>query len=433
MILLNPSCFNVNEVNAGEYVFCKKGTQIFAEKKGSWTWIKANTLPSRWVGDYHLQAIADEFRKVDCCAENVIFLYLGYRIFNLKIEKYNSKKKTAIPLLKLLFPPSPGATKVERTLHQELLPSTPQGSQERMDQSSNAKRLEAMFTKPCQADVDRVNRSSVKQLQLLNDPRAKNEVYSLCSAPVGIEHYAEGASYFSYDAEGIEDNGWGCAWRAIQTCMSSLPQKARRSFLELYEYFGDEGHLRSIYHSRHVPHPLERDDEPFTSQNFTLGWATTFMGQMVFHSLGLDADLQVVNGIPTSEGPRMVFPNTSMTPKAFRARVKAHFEKKPALPVMIGNDISAFAIVGYGEDREDSTTFRLWIADPHTGRGVNRKESPDVGLYTIEYDNEGRGVRTSFSESMRRKMCDGGGSFDGIYLGFQLQRWAVLFPGEAER
>jgi hypothetical protein len=115
--------------------------------------------------------------------------------------------------------------------------------------------------------------------------------------------------------------------------MSSLPQEARRSFLELYEHFGDEGHLRSTYNSRHASQPLERDDGPFASQNFTTGGTTTFTGQMVFHSLGLDADLQVVNGIPTSEGPRMVFPNTSMTPKAFRARVKAHFEKKPALPV----------------------------------------------------------------------------------------------------
>jgi hypothetical protein len=307
-----------------------------------------------------------------------------------------------------------------------------QERQERMDPSSNTMRLEAVFPNPFQSDLDRVNRSSVKQLQLLK-PRDKNEVYSLCSAPVGIDHFAEGASYFSYDAEGIEDNGWGCAWRVIQTCMSSLPQDARKSFLELYEHFGNEGRLRSIYYTRHVSHPLERELGILAPQNRKSGCASIFIGPMVFHSLGLDADLQVVNGIPATNSSRLVFPSISLSLNDLRTQMKAHFEKKPALPVMIENETFTFAIVGYGEDRGDTNHFRFWVADPHVEKGVNRKESPDVGLYTIEYDNEGRGVCTSFSEPMRGKMFMGGVSFDSLYLGFQSQCWLVLFPGDAER
>ena len=154
---------------------------------------------------------------------------------------------------------------------------------------------------------------------------------------------------------------------------------------------------------------------------------------MVFHHLGLDADLQVVNGILATNSSQLVFPSTPLSLKDLRTRMKAHFEKKPALPVMLENETFTFAIVGYGEDRGDPNLFRLWVADPHVGKGVNKKESPDVGLYTIEYDNEGRGVRTNFSEPMRGKMFMGGVSFDSLYLGFQLQCWVVLFPGDAER
>jgi hypothetical protein len=149
--------------------------------------------------------------------------------------------------------------------------------------------------------------------------------------------------------------------------------------------------------------------------------------------LGLDADLQLVCGIPATNSSGLVFPSTPLSVKDLRTQMKAHFEKQPALPVMIENETFTFAIVGYGEDRENTNHFRFWVADPHVGKGVNRKEIPEVGLYTIEYDNEGRGVCTSFSESMRGKMFMGGVSFDSLYLGFQSQVWLVLFPRDAKR
>lgn len=59
------------------------------------------------------------------------------------------------------------------------------------------------------------------------------EVFALC--PKGI--------YFPYN-HAVKDGGWGCAWRAIQTLLST--QDIVISFEELYEKFSEKGTLIEI-------------------------------------------------------------------------------------------------------------------------------------------------------------------------------------------
>jgi hypothetical protein len=59
------------------------------------------------------------------------------------------------------------------------------------------------------------------------------EVFTVC--PRGI--------YFPYN-HAVRDKGWGCAWRAIQTLLST--QDIVISFEELYQKFNEKGTLLEI-------------------------------------------------------------------------------------------------------------------------------------------------------------------------------------------
>jgi len=396
MLSLHFSCLQVNETNVGKYFFYRKGDQIFAEKRGLWTLVKAHILPSRWVGDYMLGSVMDEIKRISIYPHSTQCMA---KVLNKKMGRYHEGTCDSRRIQKL----------------------------------TSSSSLPQLIPAPSAVVLRNVNVSSLKQLTLLTQADV-NRVYPLseCLVPQGIDHYAKGASFFSFDAEGIDDYGWGCAWRSIQTCMSSLPKEKRSSFLELYDRYGSEETLKEIYDSHHK-NKLEREGErAFAPQDIESGWAEPFIGQLIFQDLGVDADLQFVNLLPVGHNsPRMVFPNNPIAFNDLKERLKAHFEKEPTFPVMIDNGTYAYAIVGYGEGENDRA--HLWIADPHIEKRVNKGKSPDVGLFMIAFDKEGKGFSSSFVEESRHKMLLNGSSFDNLYRGFQTQGWMVLFPGEAQR
>ncbi len=60
--------------------------------------------------------------------------------------------------------------------------------------------------------------------------------------------------YVPYNSEDeINDNGWGCAWRAIQTLISSIiPDKTKiPSFSFLFNTYGSHEKLVEIYKKYH--------------------------------------------------------------------------------------------------------------------------------------------------------------------------------------
>jgi hypothetical protein len=424
MISLHKSCDNVTNENSGNYVFFTHGTKVYAEKKGVWTWIKANLLPTRWFGDYRLSHVVKAIRNVDACRPQIL------EVLQRKVVAYNSTR----PSERHIEPVLVLGPEEQRTVA---------SFQRHVDRISPEKPKESMMCRPAIVEfrhpprsAEEVRKHSANGMPLIPlRNRNVNRAYAVCAPPAGIDHIASGTVFFSYGAEGIDDFGWGCAWRVIQTCISRIqkPSEPMISLLELYDRYGEESVLVDIY-SRFHSHKKELsrvDGHPFAPKDVSDGYAEPFIAQMVLYDMGVDADLQVVNGIPAANSPHTVFPEEHLSFDVFSGRLKSHFSQASALPVMIDDGVYTFAIIGYGESADG--IVRMWIADPHVAPGVNRGDAPVAGLYTIEYDAHGKVVSPDIPRTIQKKMSGHGASYDALRKGFSSQAWMVLFPGEAQR
>lgn len=239
--------------------------------------------------------------------------------------------------------------------------------------------------------------------------------------PKGITFYAKGAIVYSWNAEGVRDHGWGCAWRAIQTCLSSYGTKI--TFKELFHKFGSMENLKALYRSKYSEEFL-KSTKPFAPHDTTQGWAEPFIGEMVLHYFSIAADLESINGIPKDcNAPHEVFHNLSMTFVHFKERLEKHFKSKKPVPVMIDDGSYSYNIIGIGGMEPHCI---LWIADPHIKEGSNRHSTN--GLYTIALDENGRQVRCSLSaeDQNQKGNMNSAGSYAALY--FYQKPWMALFP-----
>lgn len=273
---------------------------------------------------------------------------------------------------------------------------------------------------------------------LSSDNPQSNQPIPLGTPPEGITHCASSAAiFYGYNSEGIKDAGWGCAWRAIQTCLSGY--EMRYGFEELFAFFGSEDKLSEIYASKYSgAKPLQYlpGNSPHTSVN---GWAEPFIGEMVFHYLEIEADLKLIHGIPTnSSSPQQVFGNPPLPLdfSGFRERLQEHFQSPSPAPVMIDDGLYAMNIIGIG-DLSKEKTIQLWIADPHIAGGSHRNIEGQhrAGLYTVTLDQHG--TQTSCSVNTEKdypKASFSYASYNAVYFAkprdgeLRVKSWMVLFP-----
>lgn len=240
----------------------------------------------------------------------------------------------------------------------------------------------------------------------LNIPIALNR------APDGIEYFARKAIFYGYNAEGIRDYGWGCAWRAIQTCLSVYDIHV--PFENLFHLFGPGNNLKFLYGNKFAGQELQ-SSRSFAPYDIPAGWAEPFIGQMAMHFYHIPSALENVNGIPGNcHAPEQVFHNEPLRFNAFKERLESHFKAPHAAPIMIDDGCAALNIIGIGCKGSNTT---LWIADPHIKEGVNSFQSEErgAGLYTITLDESGSLINDPDEDSL-------------IDLRFDSKRWMVLFP-----
>lgn len=246
----------------------------------------------------------------------------------------------------------------------------------------------------------------------------------LVHIPAGIDHHSSNVKFFPFNAEGIRDYGWGCAWRSIQTCLAAagvdLPLES------LFHLFGKESHLKFLYSDKYSEGPLHHD-KPFAPYELSSGWAEPFIGEMAFHFFGKKAVLECVNGIPDScNAPAAVFHNAPISFPLFKERLIAHFKEENALPVMMDDGSYAFCIIGIGT-KEDKT--RLWIADPHIKPGANAAAGPNrtCGVFTMAFDADGAIDECSLdgNDSWQRGLFT---PEDYSHIAFNKINWMALFP-----
>lgn len=196
--------------------------------------------------------------------------------------------------------------------------------------------------------------------------------------------HASGASFFYYDCDEVKDYGWGCAWRCMQICASSV---------NLFPKFND------IY---------EKYRRDATSKK---EWAEPGYGKQYLDDEGIPNQLILYN---KESG-------TSKTPtewcekirgfSALRDLLIAHFTRY-ATPVMADDVTFAMTIVGIRVTAADETI--LFIADPH-------KISREGGLYYVVLDNEGKQIATTGVDN-------GKNGLSTVKSAHFNKGWMLLFP-----
>lgn len=262
------------------------------------------------------------------------------------------------------------------------------------------------------------------------DEQSLNVPILLSSSPKKTQYFSRNATFYSYNAENIRDHGWGCAWRAIQTCLSAYERPSKRffTFQELFHLFGTFENLKMIYENKYPAKELSNANL-FAPYDLPSGWAEPFVAHMVMHFFNITSALETVNGIPDNcNAPHDVFHNPPLGFNVFKERLENHFKAENPAPVMIDNGIQALNIVGI-EQAELNTI--LWIADPHINEGVNKiidQEKSPSGLYKVTLNDSGKQIKCSlYDEDIHQipnMFCKG--SYQGIT--FDTRHWMVLFP-----
>ena len=255
-------------------------------------------------------------------------------------------------------------------------------------------------------------------------PVDSNPIKMVNNPPSNIHHYCAKTIFYPFNAEGVRDHGWGCAWRAIQTCLASSGISC--SFEQLFHLFGKEDVLKFLYSNKYDGQILV-NDKPFAPYDLLSGWAEPFIGQMAFHFFGMNAVLDSVNGVPDGcNAPKEVFHEQPLSFELFVRRLYDHFHCANPLPVMIDNGSYALCIIGIGIEGESTS---LWVADPHIKPGAGNANDIDgiCGVFTFSFNQAGQQVECSLdkincdqtkyvSDKIRRRY-----SFDHM-------KWMALFP-----
>ncbi|MBN9376802.1 MAG: hypothetical protein BGO14_01385 [Chlamydiales bacterium 38-26] len=249
----------------------------------------------------------------------------------------------------------------------------------------------------------------------------------LSNLPKSVKYFSEKTTFYSYNAEGIRDYNWGCAWRAIQTCLSAY--SIHPSFEELFHLFGPLPHLKRMYESKYPGEQLP-NTKVFAPYDLSSGWAEPFIGHMAMHFYDIPSVLTRVNGIPGyCNAPQDVFKHSSsLNFYDFKERLLKHFKQETPAPVMIDDAMFALNIVGL---EEEGLNITLWIADPHIQQGINTSIDKDLapaGLYKVTLDPTGRQIKCSLADEHSHQLpnmfCKG--SYEGLH--FDTKHWMVLFP-----
>ena len=251
-----------------------------------------------------------------------------------------------------------------------------------------------------------------------------NPPSKLSKPPMGIEFFAKSAIFYSFNAEGVRDHDWGCAWRAIQTCLSSYNIKI--SFQDLFHIFGPLRNLQAIYQNKY-PNEELNFTKPFAPYELSSGWAEPFIGEMAMHFYGIPARLETINGIPNCNAPHSVFHNPTLTFSRFKELLEIHFSRPNPAPIMIDDGAYAFNIIGIA--RNDSN-ITLWIADAHIkeGANLNRSETNLNGLYTVTLNGNGEQVSCSLNDVDQRQKSHLTDSQIYQTFKFDIKSWMILIP-----
>ena len=207
--------------------------------------------------------------------------------------------------------------------------------------------------------------------------------------------------FYYFKCESVNDQGWGCAWRSMQTALKYQLNKSKSKneksikFYDLFMEYGRKEKLLEIYNKINKNQNQETKEilqkkifAPFENN----GWAEPFISQLVLYDFGFNGELFLVNGYPQGAyAPKNVFPKT-ISFNEFKQFLKDYYkDKNKSGPLILDDSRGSCCAIGvkfnHNEKGEDSS-LELLILDPHA---PNNKPG-EVGLYIVVLENDGKQI-----------------------------------------
>jgi len=270
------------------------------------------------------------------------------------------------------------------------IPATNEVKSLNIDETDNQREKSSIKAGGSSIVVNSTNKETGQALVRSGAPITENHIESFLQYR-DLENkkysHATAVTFFYYNCDGFNDYGWGCAWRCIQTCASSL--NLFPTFSELYQTY--------------------RIDEHSTNE-----WAEPGYGMRYFDNVGAPSSQLVLykrdkgtNKTPTKYCDKDKVSNFS----DLRDMMLQHFETH-GTPIMADDETYTFTIIGIRVTSANETI--LFIADPH-------KLSALSGLYYVALKSNGRQLATTGIDNGKNGLNSVG------RLHFN-KGWMFLFP-----
>ena len=199
--------------------------------------------------------------------------------------------------------------------------------------------------------------------------------------------------FYHYKCESVNDCGWGCAWRSMQSALkfqlsfSNQNRDQDISFYNLFMKYGKKDTLLDIFLKMNEKRDatkafnalMDKEFAPYETQS---GWAEPFISQLVLYDFGFEGELILINDYSNNNyAPKSVF-NRMLTFEEFKELLKKHFAQKNPGPIIMDDSYSSLSIIGIKFD-EESNNIELIIMDPHV------VGDPEKGLYIVVLNEQG--------------------------------------------
>ena len=197
--------------------------------------------------------------------------------------------------------------------------------------------------------------------------------------------------FYHYNCESVDDKGWGCAWRSMQSVLkyqlsvTNQNKDNEISFYNLFMKYGAKNTLIDIYKKMKKNQDISNalnglENKTFAPHDIGCGWAEPFISQLVLYDFGFEGELILVNGYPKNYyAPKEVFEIT-IELSEFKELLKNHFIQKNAGPIIMDDGYSSLSVIGVKFD-DENLIMQLIIMDPHA------VSKPEIGLYIVILDS----------------------------------------------
>jgi hypothetical protein len=254
------------------------------------------------------------------------------------------------------------------------------------------------------------NKILYKRKKLITLPPSENKILNFKKSKLLEEKFGEDIIkdfstadlshlyFYHYNCESVNDCGWGCAWRSMQSALKFQLSLHNRdediSFYNLFIKYGKKDILLNIFQAMNEEkNKSEKDNKtqeaykdlkekefaPYDTEN---GWAEPFISQLILYKFGFKGELILINAYSTHNyAPESVF-NRKLSFVQFKELLKEHFAQKHPAPIIIDDSYSSLSIIGIKCDKE-SNNIELIIMDPHV------VGDPKNGLYIIVLNEQG--------------------------------------------